>query len=76
MYSISVDGPIKTESSGENTPSGVGGGSTSSGYLAGSKALTTLEKLITSTESYFHPSNTGPWTVLVRRHDSFMFNGH
>jgi proteasome activator subunit 4 len=31
-------------------------------YLAGSKALDSLNKLIASTESFFHPSNSGSWT--------------
>jgi proteasome activator subunit 4 len=32
-------------------------------YLAGSKALDSLSKLIASTESFFHPSNSGAWTT-------------
>lgn len=35
-------------------------------YLAGSKALDSLAKLIASTEGFFHPSNSGSWTVDVR----------
>ncbi|GLB36425.1 putative protein with domain of unknown function (DUF3437) [Lyophyllum shimeji] len=31
-------------------------------YVAGSKALDSLAKLIASTESFFHPSNSGAWT--------------
>ncbi|KAF5377624.1 hypothetical protein D9615_005155 [Tricholomella constricta] len=31
-------------------------------YLAGSKALDSLARLIASTESFFHPSNSGAWT--------------
>lgn len=31
-------------------------------YLGGSRALDSLAKLIASTESFFHPSNSGPWT--------------
>ncbi|KNZ79712.1 Proteasome activator complex subunit 4 [Termitomyces sp. J132] len=31
-------------------------------YLAGSKALDSLARLIASTESFFHPSNSGTWT--------------
>ncbi|KIY51336.1 hypothetical protein FISHEDRAFT_37321 [Fistulina hepatica ATCC 64428] len=49
VYSIAVDGPLKE-------------GSGSPGYLAGSKALDTLERIITCTESFFHPTNSGPWT--------------
>lgn len=63
---MSVDGPIKAETSGGSTPmTNVDAEITQSGYLAGSKALSSLDKLITSTESFFHPSNSGPWTVLV-----------
>ncbi|KAH8120571.1 ARM repeat-containing protein [Phellopilus nigrolimitatus] len=32
-------------------------------YLAGSKALDSLAKLIVSTESFFHPNNSGTWTA-------------
>lgn len=35
------------------------------GYLAGSRALDSLAKLIASTESFFHPSNSGAWTADV-----------
>lgn len=35
------------------------------GYKAGSRALDSLDRLITSTESFFHPSNSGPWTIHV-----------
>jgi proteasome activator subunit 4 len=34
-------------------------------YLAGSKALDSLARLIASTESFFHPSNSGTWTADV-----------
>jgi proteasome activator subunit 4 len=37
-------------------------------YLAGSKALDSFARLIASTESFFHPSNSGTWTQDV----SFM----
>jgi proteasome activator subunit 4 len=35
-------------------------------YLAGSKALDSLVKLIASTEGFFHPTNSGAWTADVR----------
>ena len=35
-------------------------------YLAGSRALDSLARLIASTESFFHPSNSGAWTADVR----------
>ena len=34
-------------------------------YLGGSKALDSLAKMIASTESFFHPSNSGTWTADV-----------
>lgn len=34
-------------------------------YLAGSRALDSLARLIASTESFFHPSNSGAWTADV-----------
>ena len=37
----------------------------SEGYLAGCKALDSLAHLIASTESFFHPSNSGSWTTDV-----------
>ena len=35
-------------------------------YLAGSRALDSLAKLIATVESFFHPSNSGAWTADVR----------
>lgn len=35
------------------------------GYVGGSKAMDSLDRLITSIESFFHPSNTGLWTLSV-----------
>ncbi|KAF8971515.1 hypothetical protein BDZ97DRAFT_1913988 [Flammula alnicola] len=32
-------------------------------YLAGSRALDSLARMIASTESFFHPSNSGSWTT-------------
>ncbi|CAA7258799.1 unnamed protein product [Cyclocybe aegerita] len=32
-------------------------------YLAGSRALDSLARMIASTESFFHPSNSGSWTA-------------
>ena len=34
-------------------------------YLAGCKALDSLARMIASTESFFHPSNSGSWTADV-----------
>jgi hypothetical protein len=61
---MAVDGPIRSEAS----PSRGEGSfpSRQAGYLAGSKAMESLEKFITSTESFFHPSNSGLWSLSVR----------
>jgi len=58
VYSMAVDGPVRSEA----LPS------RQVGYLAGSKAMESLEKFITSTESFFHPSNSGLWSLGVRVH--------
>lgn len=73
VYSMSVDAraPPPTEpSSGVATPRAGGVTSPSSPakgktYLAGSKALDALAKLIQATEGYFHPSNYGTWAPIL-----------
>ncbi|KAG9123719.1 hypothetical protein FRC07_014176 [Ceratobasidium sp. 392] len=52
VYSMAVDGPARDHDS-------------TSGFLAGSRALDSLDKLITSVESFFHPSNAGQWTLIL-----------
>ncbi|GJE87739.1 proteasome-substrate-size regulator, mid region domain-containing protein [Phanerochaete sordida] len=61
VYSMSLDGPIRHTS---DTPAD-GASTAESGYLAGSRALDSLDKLITSTETFFHPSNHGHWTLAL-----------
>lgn len=56
VYSMALDGPIRD---------GDDASTQQIGYLAGSRALDSLDRMITSTESYFHPSNAGHWTFLV-----------
>ncbi|KAF9452549.1 hypothetical protein P691DRAFT_696832 [Macrolepiota fuliginosa MF-IS2] len=62
VYSMSVDGEVRISTpvhrQDGNLPK-------QSGYIAGSRALDSLDKLITCTESFFHPSNSGPWTTLL-----------
>ena len=64
VYSMAVDGDVR-----ETTPTNVrvknGQLPKQSGYVAGSKALDSLDRLITSIETFFHPSNTGTWTLSV-----------
>jgi proteasome activator subunit 4 len=46
-------------------------------YIGGSKALDSLVKLIASTESFFHPSNSGAWTADLTafiKHVAYEFN--
>ncbi|CAE6462385.1 unnamed protein product [Rhizoctonia solani] len=52
VYSMALDGPERVQDSG-------------AGFLAGSRALDSLDKLITSVESFFHPSNAGQWTLIL-----------
>ncbi|KIK95621.1 hypothetical protein PAXRUDRAFT_826811 [Paxillus rubicundulus Ve08.2h10] len=61
VYSMAVDSPVR-RGSASAMPASQGSQTV---YLAGSKAMDTLDRLITSTESFFHPSNSGPWTMLL-----------
>lgn len=79
VYSMATDGPISPRSGtttpagsrfsstssdalylNEDTSETRGAHKT---YLAGSKALDSLSRMIISTESFFHPSNSGTWTA-------------
>ncbi len=51
-----------------SAPLGKGGHLKAKTYLAGCKALDSLVKLIASTESFFHPTNSGNWTNDVCLH--------
>jgi proteasome activator subunit 4 len=71
VYSMAVDAPVRSEAS--PTPGERRFPSRQIGYLAGSKAMESLDKFITSTESFFHPSNFGLWSLSVRRNINFFF---
>lgn len=68
VYSMSVDAPAVG-----STPAGTRPGTPALSttttkertYLAGSKALDALAKLIQATEGFFHPSNYGSWAPLL-----------
>ena len=50
---------------GDNLATSLGRQQGSTGYLAGCRALDSLARMIASTESFFHPSNSGSWTADV-----------
>jgi proteasome activator subunit 4 len=58
VYSMSVDAPVA--GAGASRPASPGKKNERT-YLAGSKALDALAKLIQATEGFFHPSNYGAW---------------
>ena len=66
---MAIDGPVRSEAS----PSNEGKFPCQVGYLAGSKAMESLDKFITSTESFFHPSNSGLWSLSVRKRVVSLF---
>jgi hypothetical protein len=41
-------------------------------HLGGSKALDSLARMIASTESFFHPTNSGSWTTDVGTYAMFL----
>lgn len=72
VYSMSVDSPASGATPlGSSTPSGpaptLNQAAKPKTYLAGSKALDSLAKLIQATESFFHPSNYGSWAPQLGR---------
>ncbi len=71
VYSMAVDAPVRSEAS--PSPGEKRFPSRQVGYLAGSKAMESLDKFITSTESFFHPSNSGLWSLSVRQNSVFLF---
>lgn len=75
VYSMAADSKSAAPSPGGLTPSlspspsatNLTVPATSPTYLAGSKALDSLAKLIQATETFFHPSNWGTWSIVLAR---------
>ncbi|KAI0034963.1 hypothetical protein K488DRAFT_83562 [Vararia minispora EC-137] len=65
VNSMSVDGPSRADPSTNSSPASGTQTPQQPGYLAGSRALDSLDRLITSTETYFHPSNSGLWSISL-----------
>jgi hypothetical protein len=65
VYSMAVDGPVRQDAALAPRRKEGRFEAQQTGFLEGSKALDSLDRLITSTESFFHPSNSGQWTVQV-----------
>jgi proteasome activator subunit 4 len=65
VYSMTVDGLVRGDSAATPQHPNAKLPTQQHGFLAGSKALDSLDRLITSTESFFHPSNSGLWTLSV-----------
>jgi proteasome activator subunit 4 len=66
---MAIDGPVRPEPiEAGKAADGTGEAlhAPAAGFAGGSRALDSLDRLVTSTESFFHPSNSGPWTVAVR----------
>ncbi|KAF7306621.1 hypothetical protein MIND_00453500 [Mycena indigotica] len=64
VYSMAVDGPVR-ESSAPTPRAGGAKLIQPVGFVAGSKALDTLDRIITSLETFFHPSNSGSYTIAL-----------
>lgn len=64
---MAVDGPVRSDALKGQEKSKASSTSTTvlNGFLAGSKGLDSLSKIITSAETFFHPSNSGVWTLNV-----------
>ncbi|ETW87560.1 hypothetical protein HETIRDRAFT_469691 [Heterobasidion irregulare TC 32-1] len=60
VYSMATDAPIRDAAPTSRDHRAIG-----EGYLAGSRALDSLDRLMISTESFFHPSNHGLWSISL-----------
>jgi hypothetical protein len=71
VYSMSVDGEIREVTPVDRTLAG-SNLTKQAGFTAGSRAVDSLDRMITSIESFFHPTNTGSWTLSVRQAFSML----
>jgi proteasome activator subunit 4 len=76
IYSMSEDSPIldRTPASSKQpsrapsmTDLKAANGSERKAYVGGSRALDSLLKFVNATETFFHPSNYGGWTIALTR---------
>ncbi|KAH9487094.1 Proteasome activator complex subunit 4 [Psilocybe cubensis] len=72
IYSMRIDGDVRQATpTVEQSKMKEGKLPQQTGYIAGSKAMDSLDRMLTSIESFFHPSNTGAWslslTTLIQR---------
>jgi len=66
IYSMTEDIPPLSPSDASAPPSGTATPA-SAVPLAGSHALDSLHKFLQATETFYHPSNYGEWTMLLNK---------
>lgn len=62
---MSVDGEVRELPSADHSVSDAEV-TKQPGFIAGSNAVDALHRMLTSVESFFHPTNAGTWTIFVR----------